>query len=137
MIRYTDSIDGIGPSMLEGFFDGWPNPPSPETHLKVLANSFAVVLAVDDATEKVVGFVTAISDGVLSAFIPLLEVLPSYRGNGIGGELVGRMLAKLKHLYGISLMCDEELQPFYTRFCMMRGSGMNIRNYDKQSGSDV
>ena len=37
---------------------------------------------------QVVGFITAISDGVLSAYIPLLEVLPGWRSQGIGGELV-------------------------------------------------
>ena len=39
------------------------------------------MLARDDAG-RVVGFVTAISDGVLSAYIPLLEVLPEYQGAG-------------------------------------------------------
>lgn len=48
MVKYTDSIDDIKPAMLEGFFEGWINPPSKEIHLKVLKNSYAVVLAVDD-----------------------------------------------------------------------------------------
>ncbi len=43
MIRYTDQIEGIGPDALAGFFEGWPDPPSPETHLKILAASDVVV----------------------------------------------------------------------------------------------
>ncbi|WP_218212220.1 GNAT family N-acetyltransferase, partial [Pseudomonas sp. 2822-15] len=77
--------------MLQGFFVGWPNPPSSHTHLKLLEKSTHIVLAVDDENEQVVGFITAISDGVLSAYIPLLEVLTEYQGRGIGKELVRRM----------------------------------------------
>ena len=83
MISYTDSIEGVTAKMLRGFFAGWPNPPSPGMHLKLLTNSYKVVLAIDDKTDNVVGFITAISDGVLSAYIPLLEVLPAYQGQGI------------------------------------------------------
>ena len=62
-----------------------------------------------------VGFVTAISDGVLSAYVPLLEVLPDYQGRGIGSELICRMLARLNDLYMVDLVCDAELVPFYER----------------------
>ncbi len=129
MIRYIDSTEAIHASMLEGFFEGWISAPSSEMHLEILRGSYAVVLAMDEDAGKIVGFITAISDGVHSAHIPLLEVLPEYRYRGIGSELVKRMLEKLKDLYGISLMCDEELQVFYGRFGMSPGVGMNIRNY--------
>lgn len=136
MIVYTDSLDGITAEKLHGFFAGWPHPPAPKTHLKVLSRSSAVVLAVDDSTGQVVGFITAISDGVLAASIPLLEVLPAYRGQGIGSELVRRMLDKLRRFYAIDLMCDAELQPFYARFGMRSYTGMIVRNYDRQSGAN-
>lgn len=35
MIEYKVNIEGISPDMLDGFFDGWPNPPSPEKHLQL------------------------------------------------------------------------------------------------------
>lgn len=129
MIRYIDSTEAIDPSMLKGFFEDWISAPSLEMHLEILRSSYAVVLAMDESVGKVVGFITAISDGVHSAHIPLLEVLPEYRNRSIGSELVKRMLEKLKGLYGISLMCDEGLQVFYGRFGMSPGAGMNIRNY--------
>jgi len=134
MIRYTDSLEGITPELLAGFFVGWPNPPSPETHLRLLAGSMAVELAVDPATGTVVGFINAVGDGVLAAYIPLLEVLPEYQGRGIGGELVRRMLARLDGLYMVDLLCDPALQPFYARFGMRPSQGMLIRNYGRQSG---
>ena len=53
MIVYTDSIANITADNLHGFFDSWPNSPSPESHLKLLSNSDEIVLAVDDETGNV------------------------------------------------------------------------------------
>jgi len=133
MISYSDSIEAIGSDALAGFFVGWPNPASPETHLRILQGSYKVWLALDGG--KVVGFITAISDGVLAAFIPLLEVLPEYQGRGIGPELTRRMLDSLKHLYSIDLICDEDVQPFYEKLGMRRYSGMIYRYYENQAGA--
>jgi len=135
MISYTDSIVGISAEQLQGFFVGWPNPPTPETHLRILEGSDAVMLARDETSGAVVGFITAISDGVLCAYIPHLEVLPEYQGRGIGSELLRRMLERLRTLYMIDLLCDPDVQPFYERLGMRRATGMLIRNYDRQSGS--
>ncbi|HLI51328.1 MAG TPA: GNAT family N-acetyltransferase [Thermomicrobiaceae bacterium] len=134
MIRFTDSPAGIEPRQLVGFFVGWPNPPSPERHLALLNGSSHVVLAIDDDTGRVVGFINASSDGVLSAYIPLLEVLPEYQDRGIGSELTRRMLDQLRDLYMIDLLCDPEIQPYYERFGMRRATGMMLRNYGRQSG---
>lgn len=134
MIAYVYSTYGLAPEKLHSFFEGWPDPPSPETHLEVLNGSDHVVLAFDDETGRVIGFITAISDGVLSAYIPLLEVLPEYRGRGIGSELVRRMLEKLDGFYMVDLVCDHELRPFYERFGMRAGTGMMLRNFDRQFG---
>jgi ribosomal protein S18 acetylase RimI-like enzyme len=134
MIRYTSDLAGISADHLQGFFEGWINPPSPETHLALLAHSDYVVLARDEENGNVVGFVTAIGDGILSAYIPFLEVLSSYRGQGIGRELMRRMLERLGDFYMVDLLCDPELQPFYARLGMSPAAGMLLRNYDRQSG---
>jgi ribosomal protein S18 acetylase RimI-like enzyme len=126
MIEYRESADGIEPSQLHGFFVDWPVRPSPELHLDILKGSAHVVLALDD--QLVVSFVNAISDGVVSAFIPLLEVLPQYQGRGIGSELMNRMLGRLESLYMVDLCCDADLEPFYTRHGMtVLDRGMGVR----------
>jgi ribosomal protein S18 acetylase RimI-like enzyme len=137
IITYTDSLADVTIDHLRGgFFVGWPNPPSPITHYRILRNSAAIVLArIEDGT--VVGFITAVSDGVSCAYIPHLEVLPAYQGQGIGTELVRQMLAKLRHLYMIDLVCDPELQPFYERVGMRKVTGMVVRNYDRQAGESI
>lgn len=133
MADYTSSLVGVEPHNLRGFFEGWANPPSQETHLAVLRGSSHVVLA-RAPDGDVVGFISAISDGVLTAYIPFLEVLPSYRRQGIGSELVRRLLLELSSLYSINLHCDPALEPFYEALGMRKLGGMAVRNYSAQSG---
>ncbi len=135
MIRYLTDLAAISAADLEGpFFVGWPNPPDPQTHLRLLHGSDHVVLAVHEGDERVVGFATAITDGVLSAYIPLLEVVPEYRGRGIGSELVRRLLDILGPIYAVDAMCDPELQPFYRHLGLAPGTGVKLRNYERQGG---
>jgi len=134
MIRYTSSLEGVTAPMLEGgFFVDWPNPPSTSGHLRILKGSYFVWLAVHTDSNMVVGFINAISDGVLSAYIPLLEVLPKYQDKGIGSKLVTRMLESLKHLYMVDVLCDQHLQKYYAKFGMHNATGSIVRNYDRQS----
>ena len=133
MITYTTTLSGVTAGQLRGgFFEGWPNPPTPETHLRILRGSSLAVLARDEG--RVVGFINALSDGVLTAYLPLLEVLPEYRGRGIGGELVRRILDALGPIYAIDLVCDESLVPYYQRMGLIAMRGMVLRHYDTQSG---
>lgn len=132
---YKNSTEGISVDMLEGFFVDWPNPPSPKTHLRLLNKSSKVIIAMDDNTNQVVGFITAISDGVLSAYIPFLEVLPEHKNKGIGKELVNRMLKELANIYMIDLCCDDDLVPYYDKLGMTKTNGMVLRNYEMQSGN--
>jgi len=130
-VNYRTSVAGVTPAMLVGFFEGWAAPPTPEDHLRMLAGSDHVVLAVDDERERVVGFVAALTDGVRAAFIPLLEVEPDWRGRGVGTELMRRMLDQLSAYSAIDLTCDPELQPFYARLGLQPSVGMCLRDYTR------
>lgn len=136
IVKYQESLEGIAAAHLQGgFFEGWPHPPTPATHLRLLEGSDHILLAIDDERrEAVVGFITAISDGVLSAYIPLLEVLPAYRGRGIGRELTSRMIERLGGLYMVDLICQPELRSFYEKVGMCGAFGMSIRHFDRQFG---
>lgn len=124
--------------MLPGFFEFWPNPPSQETFLRILQGSSHVVLAVEDG--QVVGFVNAISDGGLTAYIPLLEVRGARCGASGAGERHRQSAreqaagATGRGLYMIDTACDDDLVPFYQRFGMRRGNSMILRNYERQNG---
>lgn len=133
MIEYRETADGLTPKSLQGFFHGWPNPPSPETHLALLRGSAHVVLAVEE--DRVIGFVTAISDGVLSAHVTFLEVLAEHREQGIGSELMRRIVARLQSLYAVDLVCDPALAPFYERLGFRPGHAMLRRDLSRQAGA--
>jgi GNAT superfamily N-acetyltransferase len=125
-VEYLRSAEGVEPGQLKGFFEGWPSPPSPERHLAILRGSSHVVLA--RHAEEIVGFVTAISDGALAAYIPLLEVRREWRGRGVGAELVRRMLDLVADSYMVDIVCDPDLVPFYERLGFTPLAGMARRN---------
>ncbi len=134
MIDYIDNLDNISAKMLNGFFVDFSRRPSSEKLYEMLKNSEYKILALNTGENRVVGFINAISDHTLSAYIPLLEVLPAYQKRGIGKELVKRMFEKLEDYYMIDICCDERLVKFYRRFGMKRMLAMTIRNYQNQGG---
>ncbi len=134
MIRYSEDLAEVEEEMLACFFVGWPRRPSPAQHLAVLRGSYRAVVAIDDSTGLVVGFVNLISDGVLTAFIPWLEVLPGYQGQSIGAELMRRILAGTDRFYSVDLVCDAELVPYYKRFGMLGTSSAVLRHPDALEG---
>ncbi|MEQ4206282.1 GNAT family N-acetyltransferase [Actinopolymorpha sp. B9G3] len=134
MIRYSTDISDLAEKDLCGFFVGWPSSPTPAQHLAVLRGSYRVVIAREAGSRHVVGFVNMISDGVLTAFIPWLEVLPDYQGKGIGSELLRRVLAAAEHLYSVDLTCDETLRPYYEGLGMQAVTGMAVRRWHVLNG---
>ena len=134
-MEITTSLDGITAERIaEGFFEGWPSPPSQQTHVALLRGSLAVALALDD-DGQVVGFANAVGDGVLCAYIPLLEVLESHRGRGIGTQLVERLVEAVSPCYMIDVACDDDVVPFYERIGFTPSNAMIRRDYAAQSGT--
>ena len=129
-IEYTDDAAALTADRLVGFFAGWPAHPDPDTHLGILRASYAVWLALDHG--RCVGFINVLSDGIFYAYIPLLEVLPEYQGQGIGTELLRRMVETLKDMYALDVVCDEAVAGFYAARGFGRCTGMARRNYAHQ-----
>jgi len=132
-ITFQTTLDDIEPHQLTGFFVDWPNHPSPKRHLEILRTSHGVELAIDNTTNQVVGFINVISDGLFTAYIPLLEVLPSYQGSGIGGTLIDRITHRYSHLYMLDVCCDENIVPIYNEKGFIKVAGMVRRNFERQS----
>jgi GNAT superfamily N-acetyltransferase len=128
VIRYTDDLASVRDDMLDGFFAGWPRRPSAAQHLAVLRGSYRSVVAINDVDDRVVGFVNMLSDGVLTAFIPWLEVLPEYQGQGVGRELMRRILDGTDRFYSVDLVCDAALVPYYERLGMHGASSALLRH---------
>lgn len=128
--RYTPELAAV--PLADGFFDGWPNQPDAATHRRILSDSYLAYVAVADG--RIIGFLNVISDGVLTAYIPLLEVVAPYRGRGIGSRLVSLALAALDDFYMVDLLCDPAVQDFYAKAGLSRAAGMCRRNYARQGG---
>jgi GNAT superfamily N-acetyltransferase len=111
-VGLSTDVGAVSAGQLEGFFDGWERRPSTEDLHRILRGSYRAVVGVADSG-MVVGFGTSISDGSLAAFIPLLEVLPDYRGRGIGTAIMRRMLQELGDMYMVDFICDESAASFY------------------------
>lgn len=133
MIEYLTQPGAVTEDMVDGFFVGWPEPPSVRQLIQVMDSSHRRVWAVEDG--RVVGYVNAISDGVLNAFIPWLEVHPDHQGRGIGAELVRRIVAELNGMYAIDLCCDANLLPFYEKLGFLGFSGAGLRNPSAITGN--
>ena len=137
MVTYSVNDPSLKADDFDGFFVGWSKRPSSTHALRALKNSYIYVVARDDSEGvrgRMVGFASAVSDCVLCAYIPLLEVLPPYRGKGIGTELMRKLLGELDGLYMIDLTCDEDVQGFYERFGMRPAIAMTLRNPDALAG---
>ena len=127
-IEYRTTAAAVRWDQLDGFFVGWPVRPSATTLLDHLVRSYRCAIAVDVDGDRVVGFATAISDGLLAAYIPLVEVLPGWHERGIGTELMNVLLDQLKGLYMVDLTCDVAVQPFYEKLGMTATTAMIRRN---------
>ena len=74
-------------------------------------------IAAFDGT-RLIGYIDSVSNGVTDAYIQDLMVHPDYQGQGIGTELMQRMIAALKerHIYMISVIYEESMSRFYRKF---------------------
>ena len=68
-ITYTDNIAAITPKQLEGFLAHWDFVPPENALLRILRGSSHVLIAQDSSSQEVMGYITALSDGVSSAHI--------------------------------------------------------------------
>ena len=127
---YSEEFQQI--EIADGFWEYWPNHPNKVTHRQILMNSYKAIVAIADG--EIIGFITIISDGIISAYIPLLEVIPSYRGQGIGRRLVELAMKEMENIYMVDLACDSNLVDFYQKFGMNKTNAMIKRNYASQSG---
>ncbi len=126
MIEYKIN-DRILPDELDGFFFEWKSPPSFKIRARLLAGSDLIITARDNG--KLVGFLAAINDGVMHAFITLIEVKRSYQGQGIGSGLMRRAIKHFKGYYDIVLITDPDKSEFYKRFGFEEICGMHIRDF--------
>jgi ribosomal protein S18 acetylase RimI-like enzyme len=127
MFKYKIN-DNIKPGELDCFFRGWKSPPSLKMKEKLLNGSDLIVTAREDGI--LVGFLTAISDGAMHAFISLVEVLETHQGKGIGSHLMRRVVDYFKGYYDIVLITDPDKALFYKKHGFHEVYSMYIRDFE-------
>ncbi len=126
MVAYSDSIADLDPMELSGFLAHWDFEPPAGTLIELLRNSGEVILARDDETSQVCGYIAALSDRVACAYISALEVRTEYRNMGIGTALLKQMVERLD-VFGVYLSCAPEMVLFYENAGFARGTSMSWR----------
>ena len=91
---------------------GWSRPANEEELREVLEVGPAVGAW---ASERLVGFVRALSDGHLAAYIEDVMVHQDYRRGGVGDLIMSRLLTEIKRSANVSLFCERPVARFYER----------------------
>ena len=108
---------------------------TPEELMRAVGQSWYVVSAYDG--ERLAGFGRVVSDLVLHAMIFDLIVLPEYREQGIGGEILGRLVGKCLEagIRDIQLFCARGKRAFYEkRGFVARSEDAPGMQYRRRSG---
>ena len=93
----------------------WDADDDPEMIPRALLGSFAVAVAVDEATGKAVGMGRVVSDGASDAYIQDVVVFREYRGFGIGKRLVFTLISACRAhgIRWIALIAEPGSEEFY------------------------
>jgi predicted N-acetyltransferase YhbS len=84
----------------------------------------------------VVGFGRAISDGAFRALVDDVVVDASHRGQGLGFEIVKRLLTQLHDVDEVFLNTGPHLERYYGQFGFerFRGVAMKLSRLSEQEG---
>ncbi|MFD0681504.1 MULTISPECIES: GNAT family N-acetyltransferase [unclassified Paenibacillus] len=81
---------------------------------KALVQSWHVICAYNQ--ERLIGKGRIVSDGVINAYICGLVVHPDYQNQGIGSEMIRKLVEKGRESkLHIQLLCTEENIPYYNK----------------------
>jgi GNAT superfamily N-acetyltransferase len=103
-----------------------------DSYRNPLMTSYFHIALYDD--NILVGYIDSVSNGVTDAYIQDLMVHTDFRKKGFGTELMNRMIAALKerHIYMISVIFEEKLKPFYSRFGFFDMLCGQIQTYESE-----
>jgi ribosomal protein S18 acetylase RimI-like enzyme len=94
--------------------NGWQHRiPSVDYLQKLVAASQRVIVAVDGS--QVVGFARAITDGLSNGYLSMVVVQESCRGQGIGTQLVERIVGDEPHVTWVLRAGREGAQEFFSK----------------------
>ena len=98
--------------------NGWSSAEKPEQLQHSLKNSHRLVSAWDG--DHLVGLGNAVSDGALVVYYSHLLVLPDYQGQGIGQEIMKRLMTHYQGFHQQVTLADRNAKPFFQKLGFTR-----------------
>jgi ribosomal protein S18 acetylase RimI-like enzyme len=125
-----DRLDSARRDELVALFQSawWTAERTVEAIERMLEGSDVVAGLVDRASDQLVGFARAITDGTFLAVVLDVIVAPAFRGSGLGARLMDELLARpeLADVDSIELVCQPELVAFYRRWGFTDSVGRSL-----------
>lgn len=96
----------------------WTTGRTPEETQRVVQHSDVIVAFCENDTKRLVAFTRVLTDYVYKALVFDVIVAESYRGTGLGKQLLDAVVQhpELKAVRHIELYCLPELMPFYQKW---------------------
>ena len=113
---------------------GWANYTKNPKMLKVAYNhSLKIYGAYSD--EKLIGILRVVGDGFSVVFIQDLLVLPEYQRQGVGTELLKKVMEEYSGVYQLHLLTDntEKTISFYKNLGFVMDTDIDCRTFSKYS----
>jgi len=99
----------------------WSSGKYPERLVAAVAGSHTVrALWLGD---RLIGLVTAISDGAMCAYFPYVAIHPDYQGRGLGRRLLRSALEPYRGFHHVTLISYADKEGFYLRNGFSAGAG--------------
>ena len=100
---------------------GWSSGNYPDKLVVALKNSSSVFSAWDGNT--LVGLVNVLDDGIMTAYIHYLLIMPEYQHAGIGKKLIEKVIEKYQDYLRIVLIAYDKEAGFYEHCGFEAGEG--------------
>ena len=113
-IDYRESNDVDREAVLRLYrANEWSSADKPDALIGALRNSHSLITAWDGAT--LIGLANAISDGHLVVYYPHVVVHPDHHNNGIGTEMMRRLMQRYQGFHQHAVLADPQAVRFYER----------------------
>lgn len=120
-ITIKDKAQQLTASALEELFLSveWASGHYP-AKLAIAMRNYETVFTAWDG-DRLVGLISAMDDGIMTAYIHYLLVRPDYQGKGIGEQLLEKTKVKYKDYLRIALHAYDPVCGFYERCGFQKG----------------
>ena len=112
----------------------WKDTYDPSGIDSLIKGSFAFAVVVDKKSGKAIGMGRIISDGISDAYIQDLVILPEYRGQGIGKQLLTALLERCSSqgILWIGLIAEPDQDGFYSKLGFKQMEKYVPMKYEKE-----